>query len=353
MVTSEATSLKPLHWREGVLSLLDQTRLPAEEVWLEITDYREIVEAIRGMRVRGAPAIGIAGAYAVALAAMELANQPLDEFVVGLATAAGSIARARPTGANLGWAVRRMLTTASSAKTPGDATATLVGEAVRIQMEDEAANMAIGRLGAELLPPHGNVLTHCNAGALATAGFGTALGVIRSAWADGKLTRVFATETRPLLQGSRLTAWELAHDGIDATILPDSAAGQLMRRGEIQSVIVGADRITANGDVANKIGTYSLAVLARENGVPFYVAAPTSTIDTDLPNGDAIPIEERDAREVTHLSGTRIAADGVDALNPAFDVTPSKYVTAIITELEVLRAPYGPAIAATMEAIRG
>lgn len=353
MVTSEATSLKPLKWSEGLLLLLDQTRLPAEEVWLEISDYREIVEAIRDMRVRGAPAIGIAGAYAVVLAAKELANQPLDVFAARLAAAADSIARARPTGANLGWAVRRMLAKARSAKTPGVAVTTLVEEAVRIQMEDESANMAIGRLGAGLLQSHGAILTHCNAGALATAGYGTALGVIRSAWTDGKLSRVFATETRPLLQGSRLTAWELAHDGIDATLLPDSAAGQLMRRGKVQSVVVGADRIAANGDVANKIGTYSLAVLARENGVPFYVAAPTSTIDTDLPNGDAIPIEEREASEVTHLGGTRIAAEGVAALNPAFDVTPSKYVTAIVTEQKVLRAPYGPAIAATMEALRG
>jgi methylthioribose-1-phosphate isomerase len=353
MVTSEVTLIKPHHWREGVLSLLDQTRLSDEEVWLERSDYREIVGSIRDMRVRGAPAIGIAGAYAVALAAKELANQLLDEFAVRLSAAADSIARARPTGANLGWAVRRMLATVRSAKTPGVAVATLVEEAVRIQIEDETANMAIGRLGAELLPSHGAILTHCNAGALATAGYGTALGVIRSAWADGKLSRVFATETRPLLQGSRLTAWELAHYGIDTTLLPDSAVGQIMRRGELQSVVVGADRIAANGDVANKIGTYSLAVLARENGVPFYVAAPTSTIDTDLPNGDAIPIEEREASEVTHLRGTRIAAEGVAALNPAFDVTPSKYVTAIVTEQEALRSPYGPAIAATMEALRG
>ena len=353
MVTSETTSLKPLYWRGEALQLLDQTRLPAEEVWLELSDYREVVSAIRDMRVRGAPAIGIAGAYAVALAATELADLELDEFLRRLAVAANSIAEARPTGANLGWAVRRMLDVARGAETPRIAVNTLIDEAVRLQDEDEAANLAIGRLGAALLPAHGAVLTHCNAGALATGGYGTALGIVRSAWAGGKLSRVFATETRPLLQGSRLTAWELAHSGIDTTLLPDSAAGQLMRRGQVQSIVVGADRIAANGDVANKIGTYTLAVLANENDVPFYVAAPTSTIDARLPNGDAIPIEERDASEVTHLGGTRIAAEGVDALNPAFDVTPSRYVTAIITERKILRAPYGPAIATVMEAPRG
>ena len=353
MVTSETTSLKPLYWRGETLGLLDQTRLPAEEVWLELSDYREVVSAIRDMRVRGAPAIGIAGAYAVALAATELADLELDEFMVRLAAAANVIADARPTGANLGWAVRRMLGVAHSAETPRAAVILLIDEAVRLQNEDEAANLAIGRLGASLLPSQGAVLTHCNAGALATGGYGTALGIVRSAWADGKLSRVFATETRPLLQGARLTVWELAHSGIDTTLLPDSAAGQLMRRGEVQSIVVGADRIAANGDVANKIGTYSLAVLAMENGVPFYVAAPTSTIDTKLPNGDAIPIEERAASEVTHIGGTRVAAEGVDALNPAFDVTPSRFVTAIIPEQKILRAPYGPAIAAVMEGFLG
>ncbi len=350
MVTSEFTSLKPLYWRGEALQLLDQTRLPSEEVWLELSDYREVISAIRDMRVRGAPAIGIAGAYAVALAATELAD--LDEFMVQLTAAAESIADARPTGANLGWAVRRMLDVAHGANTPRDAVTMLIAEAVRLQDEDEAANLAIGRLGAALLPPRGAVLTHCNAGALATAGYGTALGVVRTAWAEGKLARVYATETRPLLQGARLTAWELAHSGIDTTLLPDSAAGQLMRRGEVRSVVVGADRIAANGDVANKIGTYPLAVLANENGVPFYVAAPTTTIDAKLPNGDAIPIEERAASEVTHLGGTRVAAEGVGALNPAFDVTPSRFVTAIITERKILRAPYGPAIATVVEAAR-
>ena len=251
MVTSKITSLKPLYWSGGKLHLLDQTRLPAEEVWLELSDYRDVVSAIRDMRVRGAPAIGIAGAYAVALAATELMDS--DEFVGRLTAAADSIAHARPTGANLGWAVRRMLDVAHGADTPRSAATMIIDEAVRLQDEDEAANLAIGRLGAALLPPHGAVLTHCNAGALATAGYGTALGVVRSAWADGKLSRVYATETRPLLQGARLTAWELAHSGIDTTLLPDSAAGQLMRRGEVQSIVVGADRIAANGDVANKI----------------------------------------------------------------------------------------------------
>ena len=283
-------SLRPIAWRDGKVALLDQTRLPLEEVWLELDDYRDVIEAIQNMRIRGAPAIGVAGAYAVALAASELCGA--DHDGERLRAAAAEIADARPTGANLAWAVRRMMAAAERDRSPE----TLAAEAARIQDEDEAANLSIGRYGADLMPSGGNVMTHCNAGALATGGYGTALGVIKTAWADGKIGHVFATETRPLLQGARLTAWELKRGEIDSTVLPDSAAGQLIRSGRVQAIVVGADRVAANGDVANKIGTYSLAVLARENDVPFYVAAPTSTVDLTLESGDSIPIEERERR---------------------------------------------------------
>ena len=331
-MVAAAPPLTPVRWSDGAVVLLDQTRLPGEEVWLELTDYREVVEAIRSMRVRGAPAIGIAGAYAVALAAME-ASADQGRFMVSLREAVGEIRHARPTGANLEWAVGRMMSVAAGdADRPEAAVAALASEAQRIHAEDQEANAAIGRLGADLLPAGGAVLTHCNTGALATGGGGTALGVITTAWEQGKLAHVYATETRPLLQGARLTAWELARAGVDATVLPDSAAGALMRRGSIGAVVVGADRIAANGDTANKIGTYTLAVLAREHGVPLYVAAPSSTVDMDLPDGGAIPIEERAVEEVTHLAGSRVVAEGVSVLNMAFDLTPSEYVTAIVTE---------------------
>ena len=267
MTTVETTIMRPIAWRDGKVVLLDQTRLPLEEVWLELDDYRGVIEAIQSMRIRGAPAIGVAGAYAVALAAIEIAGQA-DRGRERLEQAAAEIADARPTGANLDWAVRRMMAAADRGESPES----LAAEATCIQDEDESANFSIGRHGADLIPHGGNVLTHCNAGALATGGYGTALGVIKTAWADGKIAHVFATETRPLLQGARLTAWELKRDEIDSTVLPDSAAGQLIRRGQVQTIVVGADRIAANGDVANKVGTYSLSVLARENGVPFYVA---------------------------------------------------------------------------------
>lgn len=348
MVELKTVGLRPIEWAGERVRLLDQTRLPHEEVWLELGDYRAVVDAIKEMRVRGAPAIGVAGAYAVALAATELVEGMEGDFQAGLERAARQIENARPTGANLAWAVRRMLAAAKGAGPPDAARDRLVAEALRIHQEDEEANRAIGRHGAALLAPNSSVLTHCNAGALATGGYGTALGVVRSAWAEGKLSRVYATETRPLLQGARLTAWELARDGIATTLLPDSAAGQLMRRGEVQAVVVGADRIASNGDVANKIGTYALAVLARENGVPFYVAAPTNTIDMALATGELIPIEQRSADEVTELAGRRVAADGVEVLNPAFDVTPHRYVTAIITERGVSHEPYDAGFRAMM-----
>ena len=325
------------------MSLIDQTRLPVEEVWLELYDYREVIEAIRELRIRGAPAIGVAGAFAVALAAAEIEREGSGVSVSRLESAAREIEQARPTGANLRWAVRRMLGTARRAEA-GDSGESMVAELAReaeeIHEEDERANLRMGRFGADLMPKDGAVLTHCNAGALATGGYGTALGVIRAAWDAGRISGVFATETRPVLQGARLTAWELVRDGIDATLISDSAAGQLMRSGRVQAVIVGADRIAANGDVANKIGTYNLAVLASEHGLPLYVAAPTSTIDLEAPTGDSIPIEKRAAQEVTHLAGKRVAAEGIKALNFAFDVTPHRYVAAIITEAGIVREPY-------------
>ncbi len=347
-VTREGvTTLRPIAWRDGKVALIDQTRLPLEEVWLEIDDYRDVIEAIRNMRIRGAPAIGVAGAYAVALAASELCGA--DDDGERLRAAAAEIADARPTGANLAWAVRRMMASADRDRSPE----TLTAEAARIQDEDEAANFSIGRYGADLMPSGGNVMTHCNAGALATGGYGTALGVIKTAWADGKIRHVFATETRPLLQGARLTAWELKRDEIDSTVLPDSAAGQLIRRGQVQAIVVGADRVAANGDVANKIGTYSLAVLARENGVPFYVAAPTSTVDLSLASGDSIPIEERSADEVSNFGDRRVVPEDINVLNVAFDVTPNRYVAAIITERGAIGAPFHEGLTKAVEAAGG
>jgi len=349
VATVNKLSLRPIYWHGEGVKLIDQTLLPLDEVWLELSDYREVIAAIKEMRIRGAPAIGVAGAYAVALAAMEISNAHPGELLPRLERAAHEIEGARPTGANLGWAVRRMLTVARLGGSDRDTIASLIDEATRIQDEDEAANRRMGRLGADLIGPGTAVLTHCNTGALATGGYGTALGVIRTAWADGRISRVFATETRPFLQGARLTAWELVQANIEVTIIPDSAAGQLMRSDQVQAVIVGADRIAANGDVANKIGTYSLAVLARENGVPFYVAAPTGTVDMGLSTGDTILIEERSEKEVTHINGVQVAPDGARAFNPAFDVTPHRYLTAIITERGLVREPFGPGLSQILE----
>ena len=353
MTSVGAASFRAIKWSDGKVALLDQTRLPLEEVWLELDDYREVIVAIREMRVRGAPAIGVAGAYAMALAAAELALGQPGVFAELLEAAAARIRAARPTGANLGWSVDRMMGVVRCAPSPQWAAERLVEEAVRIQEEDEAANRTIGRLGAGLIEENTVALTHCNAGALATGGYGTALGVIRTAWAEGKLAGVYATETRPFLQGARLTAWELARAGIKATLIVDSAAGHLLSKGEVGAVIVGADRIAANGDVANKIGTYSLAVLAKENGVPFYVAAPTGTVDLDLASGEMIPIEERPAEELSHFGGERIAHEGVGVLNVAFDVTPYRYVTAIITEQGIVRSPYEAGLVKAVEASVG
>ena len=348
MTNVETESIRPLLWQGHHLKLLDQTRLPADEVWLDIADYRDVVAAIKNMRVRGAPAIGIAGAYAVALAAVEFAGAAGSDFRLALDKAAAEIRSARPTGANLGWAVDRMLSVIAPGVSADDTVTLLEKEALAIHEEDEAANHCIGKLGAALIAGPSAILTHCNAGALATGGYGTALGIVRSAWSEGRLTGVYATETRPLLQGSRLTAWELARDGIPVTLIADSAAGHLMRTGVVKAVIVGADRIAANGDVANKIGTYTHAVVAHENQVPFYVAAPVSTIDLSLSTGDEIVIEHRSPDEVLGASGATTSPQGVEVQNVAFDVTPFRYITAIITDRGVVSSPFGPGLASAV-----
>jgi len=324
--------------------LIDQRRLPLVETYLELTSPEEVAQAIRDMVVRGAPAIGITAAFGLALGAEQTASAQPDRFADEMERIFALMELARPTAVNLGWAVRRMrrlmheiLAAGGDARAAVEA---LEKEAQAIHDEDLAACRAMGAHGAVLVPDEATILTHCNAGGLATAGYGTALGVIRGALEAGKKVRVLADETRPFLQGARLTAWELLADDIDTTLITDSMAGSLMARGEVDLVVVGSDRIAANGDIANKIGTYTVAVLAKENGVPFYVAAPMSTIDFDCESGDGIPIEERDRSEVTELFGTRVAPDGVGVRNPAFDITPARYVHAIVTERGIARAPF-------------
>jgi methylthioribose-1-phosphate isomerase len=332
-------ALPGIVWDGGRLRLLDQRLLPRQAQYLEVEGYRGVVEAIRSMAVRGAPAIGVAAAYGIVLAAREAQVAP-GQFWADLQAAADELASARPTAVNLCWAVERSLRVAELASNPEEAAMRLLVEAQRIHAEAEEADRRLAKYGARLIPEGAAVLTHCHTGALATGGYGTALGVIKEAWTQGRVRRVFATETRPLLQGARLTAWELLQEGIPVTLVVDSAAGLLMGRGLVSCVIVGADRIAANGDVANKIGTYTLAVLAREHGIPFYVAAPTSTVDLAAACGEQIPIEERDPAEVTTLSGVPTAPEGAAAWNPAFDMTPARYVAAIITEEGVLKPPY-------------
>ncbi|MDP2996811.1 MAG: S-methyl-5-thioribose-1-phosphate isomerase [Bryobacterales bacterium] len=331
--------VETIQWTAQGVVMIDQTRLPRETVFVTCRTYIEVAEAIRGMVIRGAPAIGVAAAMGMALGVLGADPARLDAEMDRIAA---TLAATRPTAVNLFWAIDRMKTLyAQLRQRPvGEIRARMVEEAQRIRLEDIAINQAMGRHGAPLVPDGKTVLTHCNAGALATAGYGTALGVIRAAVAAGKKIDVFADETRPFLQGARLTAWELMQDGIPTTLITDNMAGHFLKSGRIGCVIVGADRIAANGDVANKIGTYSVAVLAKENGVPFYVAAPISTLDLTLPSGDEIPIEQRPAIEVTQLFGTPIAPAGVAVQNPAFDVTPARYVSAIITERGVARAPY-------------
>jgi methylthioribose-1-phosphate isomerase len=319
--------------------MIDQTRLPLEESFVECRTYQEVATAIRDMIIRGAPAIGVAAAMGVALGLLHANETNLDQQ---FQTICDTLAKTRPTAVNLFWAIDRMnrLYASLRGKPITEIRRRMVEEARQVREEDIAICRAIGRNGAVLVPEDKTVLTHCNAGALATAGYGTALGVIRAAVECGKKIEVFADETRPFLQGARLTVWELQQDGIPTTLITDNMAGHFMRSGRIGCVVVGADRIAANGDVANKVGTYSVAVLAKENGVPFYVAAPVSTLDLTLGSGDQIPIEQRAAAEVTHVFGHPVAPAGTRVENPAFDVTPARYVSAIITERGVARAPY-------------
>jgi methylthioribose-1-phosphate isomerase len=338
--------LPTVTWENGVVVMIDQRRLPAEEVQLRCRDHEEVADAIREMAIRGAPAIGVAAAFALALGARNTRSEGAS-LRAEWSDICAELAATRPTAVNLFWAIERMRRRFDAcAAEGGDALRhALLAEALAIQQEDLAACKRMGDLGAELLPPEARVLTHCNAGALATAGYGTALGVVRSAARAGKLKAVFADETRPWLQGARLTMWELMQDGIPATLIAEGAAGHLMAQGEINAIVVGADRIAANGDVANKIGTYSLAVLAKEHSLPFLVAAPVSTLDLNTPSGKDIPIEERPAHEVTHLAGRRVAPEGALARNPAFDVTPHRYVTAIVCERGVAHPPFGESLA--------
>lgn len=345
--------MKTVWLEDGTVRLVDQTRLPHESVIVTCGTTEELVDAIRSMRVRGAPAIGVTAAYGLALAASRAAGRPNREAMADLEVAAAALARARPTAVNLRWALARMLTVARAVDDPRERAARLGAEAEAIAAEDLAANKAIGRWGAEQVRSGERILTYCHTGGLATAGFGTAFGILRAAHEAGKNIQVLACETRPILQGARLTAWELREHGIPATLITDNAAGALMARGEVDRVIVGADRIAANGDVANKIGTYTLAVLARAHGLPFIVAAPTSTIDLATPSGQAIPIEERAAEEVTHAGGQRVAPDGVAVRNPAFDVTPHDLITAIVTETGVADPPYIKSLAAIVAAAPG
>lgn len=325
--------VETIEWTETGVVMIDQTRLPKEEVFVTCRSYREVAAAIRSMVIRGAPAIGVAAAMGVALGVLEGAD---------FDTVCQTLAATRPTAVNLFWAIERMrrLYASLQGRPAEEIGHRMVAEARQIRLEDIAICQAIGRNGAELVPDGKTVLTHCNAGALATAGYGTALGVIRSAVSAGKKIDVFAGETRPFLQGARLTAWELQHDDIPTTLITDNMAGHFLHSGRIGCVVVGADRIAANGDVANKVGTYSLAVLANENHVPFYVAAPISTFDLTLESGAQIPIESRSAEEVTHVFGVPVAPANIAVENPAFDVTPNRYVTAIITERGVARPPY-------------
>ena len=332
---------QPIEWLSNGVRILDQTRLPQEEVYLELGDYQAIAEAIAELKIRGAPAIGVAGGYGMALGALEIDVMSRDEFLARFRDVRDTLAATRPTARNLFRAIERMEQVATAGKDVNQVKTALVDEAIKIHSEEAEATRKLSQLGAELVEDGFTILTHCNTGPLATTGYGTALGVIIYAREQGKTIRVFVDETRPLLQGARLTTWELQKAGIPATLITDSMAGSFISRGEIDCVIVGADRIAANGDTANKIGTYALAVLAKENGIPFYVAAPTTTIDPSLASGEEIPIEERKPEEVTHLHGKSIAPEGTDAANPAFDVTPHRYITAIITESGIIREPYG------------
>jgi len=333
---------KTLRWKDDTLFLLDQTALPHEERTLACRSAAEVAEAIRTMRVRGAPAIGAAGAYGLVLGAREIRAGNREDFMRALRGVAASLEATRPTAVNLHWALTRLLRVPEGrpAASPDELRVALLAEAHAIAEEDARANRAIGAFGAALVRPGERILTYCNTGSLATVDYGTAFGIIRAAHEQGKVARVIACETRPVMQGARLTAWEALQAGIEVTVITDNAAGALMRQGLIDRVIVGADRVAANGDVANKIGTYTLAVLARAHEIPFIVAAPCSTVDLQTPEGAAIPIEERRPDEVTHFAGTRVVPEGVGVMNPAFDITPHHLVTAIVTDAGVAMPPY-------------
>jgi methylthioribose-1-phosphate isomerase len=346
--------IQTLEWTNAGVVFIDQTKLPTEEVYVTCTTHQQVADVIRNMVVRGAPAIGVAAAMGIALGVKNSKAENGADLKKDFDQICETIRQTRPTAVNLFWAIRRMTekfeTLRACARPIAHIKQALIEEAQRMHAEDIAANRAMGRHGATLMPSSGGVLTHCNAGALATAGYGTALGVIRAAVEAGKKIHVYADETRPFLQGSRLTAWELMKDGIPTTVISDNMAGVMMQQGKIGAIVVGADRIAANGDVANKIGTYTIAVLAKEHGIPFYVAAPISTVDLATPDGSKIPIEQRNAREVTHIAGKQMVPDGVLVENPAFDVTPAKYVAAIITERGIAREPYTESLRKLAEA---
>ncbi len=333
--------VKPVEWLGSSLKIIDQTKLPGKTIFLDLDDYRDIVTAIKELKVRGAPAIGVAAAYGIALGAQNIKTRSKSDFLSEVEDIFRSFAEARPTAVNLFRAIHRMRQAMGKYDSIPLMKDALICEAKKIHAEEETATECLSRLGAELIKNCDTIMTHCNAGPLATAGYGTALGVIIAAKAQGKEVNVIATETRPLLQGARLTAWELMQENIPVTLVTDSMAGYFLHQGKVNCVIVGADRIAANGDTANKIGTYSLAVLAFENKVPFYVAAPGSTFDFSISSGDEIPIEERKAEEVTTITGVCVAPQGVKVANPAFDVTPHRYITAIITEKGIATRPYG------------
>src|SRR6202162_1042159 len=338
--------IQTLEWTESGVVFIDQTKLPTEEVYVTCTTHEQVPDDTPRVVPRAPPAIGVAAAMGIALGVKNSEAETGADLKKDFDQICETIRQTRPTAVNLFWAIRRMTEKFDTlrARPIAQIKQALVEEARRMHAEDIAANQAMGRHGATLMPSSGGVLTHCNAGALATAGYGTALGVIRAAVEQGKKIHVYADETRPFLQGSRLTAWELMKDGIPTTVISDSMAGVMMQQGKIGAIVVGADRIAANGDVANKVGTYTVAVLAKENGIPFYVAAPLSTVDLATPDGSKIPIEQRNPREVTHIAGKQMVPDGVQVENPAFDVTPAKYVAAIITERGIARAPYSESL---------
>jgi methylthioribose-1-phosphate isomerase len=346
--------LPTIDWQDDVIVMIDQRKLPGDEIYVRCRTPQEVARSIRTMVIRGAPAIGVAAAMGIALGAKRSTAKGTRQFAVEFQKTCDMMAATRPTAVNLFWAIERMKRSfaegAQAGESPEELAARLEGEARAIHDEDVANCRAMGSFGANVVPDGARVLTHCNAGALATAGYGSALGVIRAAVEQGKRIAVFADETRPFLQGARLTAWELVRDGINTTVITESMAGPLMRAGEVDLVVVGADRIAANGDTANKIGTYTVAVLAHEHKIPFYVAAPLSTIDLATPNGDHIPIEERDGREITHIGSARLTPEGAKIRNPAFDVTPHRYIAGIITEKGIVRPPYADALRRAFEA---